>query len=90
MKKLLALAVTLLMTLCILVSCGGNKDNNDLNDDNKEQNENSENSAYVPKVESTEGLAFSLNPDNKSYTLTGIGICTATDIIIDGHNGLPV
>ena len=43
-----------------------------------------------PLVESTAGLKFELNADGKSYTLVGIGICTATEIVIDGYKGLPV
>lgn len=39
----------------------------------------------------SEGLAYSLNSDNASYTVTGIGTCTDTDLIIPStYNGLPV
>lgn len=40
--------------------------------------------------ESTAGMKFVLNKDGKGYTLMGKGSATATDIFIDGHEGLPV
>ncbi len=40
--------------------------------------------------ESSTGLKFSLNPDGKSYTVTGIGSGTSTDIVIGVYNGLSV
>ena len=39
---------------------------------------------------SSEGLEFALNEDGQSYTCTGIGTCTASEIVIDTYNGLPV
>lgn len=39
----------------------------------------------------SEGLEFTLNEDGKSYSVTGIGTCTDTDVVIPGtYNGLPV
>ena len=49
-------------------------------------NENEE----LEEVESTAGLEFELNADGKGYTLIGKGSCIATEIVIDGYNGLPV
>ena len=69
-------------------SGGNNTENGGNSNDNGNKEE--EKLAYVPKVESTAGLEFELNADGKSYTVTGIGTCTATEIIIDGHKGLPV
>lgn len=40
--------------------------------------------------ESSKGLAFKLNDDEKGYTLVGIGTCTDENIFIDGYEGLPV
>ena len=40
--------------------------------------------------ESTAGLIFSLNADNMSYTLTEIGTCTESDIVIGSYNNLSV
>ncbi len=62
------------------------------NGGNSNDNENTEEEqpTYVPKVESTAGLEFKLNDGGKGYTLVGIGTCTATEIVIDGHKGLPV
>lgn len=41
--------------------------------------------APVPEIEpvsSTEGLAYEVNEDGKTATITGIGTCTATEIVI--------
>ena len=39
----------------------------------------------------SEGLEFTLNADEQSYSVTGIGECTDTDIVIPAtYNGLPV
>ena len=39
----------------------------------------------------SEGLTFALNSDKKSYSVTGIGTCTDTDIVIPSvYEGLPV
>ncbi len=40
--------------------------------------------------ESSAGLKFSLNSDGKSYTVTGLGSCESTDIVIGVYNGLSV
>ncbi len=41
--------------------------------------------------EESRGLAFSLNEDGASYTVTGIGECNDTDVLIPKeYNGLPV
>ena len=41
-------------------------------------------------LESSEGLNFKLNDDEKSYTLVGIGTCTEENVVIDGYAGYPV
>ena len=44
-----------------------------------------------PEPEPSEGLEFSLNSDNVSYSVSGIGTCTDTDIVIpSSYNDLPV
>lgn len=44
----------------------------------------------IPEVYS-EGLAYTLNSDGVSYSVTGIGTCTDTDVIIPSkYEGLPV
>ena len=40
--------------------------------------------------ESSAGLKFSLNSDGKSYTVTGLGTCKSTDIVIGVYKGLSV
>lgn len=40
--------------------------------------------------ESSEGLALKLNSDGASYTVTGIGTCTETDIVLGVYKGLPI
>ena len=45
----------------------------------------------IPKTNASEGLEFTLNEDKQSYSVTGIGTCTDTDIIIPKmNNSLPV
>lgn len=42
-------------------------------------------------IEGSSGLEYTLNDDGASYTVTGIGACTDTDLIIPSkHEGLPV
>ena len=41
-------------------------------------------------AESSKGLEFKLNKDEKSYTLAGIGTCEAENIVVDYYNGYPV
>lgn len=42
-------------------------------------------------MKKTEGLEFTLNDDGKSYSLTGVGTCTDTDVVIPStYNGKPV
>ena len=71
-----------------------NNNNNNSNNDNNNGNNNGDNSgAQTPTFnvkESTSGLKFVLNEDKLGYTLVGRGTSTAKDIVIDGHNGLPV
>ncbi len=44
-----------------------------------------------PEVTYSKGLAYTLNSDKKSYSITGIGSCTDTDVIIPStYEGLPV
>ena len=43
-----------------------------------------------PSYESTPGLKFRLNEDGKTYTVTEIGDCTETDIVIGTYNGAQV
>ena len=45
---------------------------------------------YKAEAESSEGLDFSLNADGESYTVTGLGSCTDTEIVIGTYKGLPV
>ena len=68
---------------------------NNSNDASKETEAGTSNNQTQEKPtfnvkESTSGLKFALNEDGLSYTLVNKGTCTATSIVIDGHNGLPV
>ena len=46
---------------------------------------------FVEIVEPSEGLAYTLRSDGVSYSVSGIGTCTDTDIVIpDTYEGLPV
>ena len=45
----------------------------------------------VPDVKPSEGLAYTQNADGKGYTVSGIGTCTDTDVVIPStYNNLPV
>ena len=45
----------------------------------------------IDNIKDSKGLEFRLNADGKSYSVTGIGICNDTDIVIPSvYNGLPV
>ena len=45
----------------------------------------------IAKLTPSRGLEFELNSDGKSYSVTGIGTCTSTKLIIPAvYNGLPV
>lgn len=42
-------------------------------------------------IEASQGLGFTLNDDGKSYSVTGIGFCTDTEIVIPPeYEGKPV
>lgn len=52
-------------------------------------NENGE--IVVWKISYSEGLAYTLNSNGVSYSVTGIGTCTDTDVVIPAkYEGLPV
>lgn len=44
----------------------------------------------IPDNACNEGLSFSINPDRQSYTLTGVGSCLDSSIVITTYKGLPV
>jgi len=45
----------------------------------------------IEKLKASENLEFSLNSDNKSYSVIGVGECRDEEIVIpDKYNGLPV
>ena len=44
-----------------------------------------------PELEASEGLEYTLNSDGKSYSVTGIGTCKDTHVVISAtYNNLPV
>ena len=46
---------------------------------------------YTETLTYSEGLAYTLNDDGESYSVTGIGTCTDTEIVIPSlYNSLPV
>ena len=55
-----------------------------------EEDKTEEVKPLAPLPESSEGLKFKLNDDQKGYTLVHIGDCQSTTIIIGKYNGLPV
>ena len=80
MKKVICF-ISLLLCLCCLVSC----DIANITRAIKEQ--------WLDLISDTysSGLAYKLNDDEKSYSVTGIGLCNDSDVVIPStHNGLPV
>ena len=68
---------------------------NDWYDITKDENWDKNAGNYTVKYsgvhnDSSAGLEFRLSDDQKSYIFIGIGTCTATDIVINTYNGLPV
>ena len=45
---------------------------------------------FCGNLKSSDGLSFSLNSDEKSYTVVGIGSFKGTSLIVDTYNNLPV
>lgn len=98
-KSILVILVILALAVFTLTACGNDKENGgdapvcehrDA-DDNSLCDKCGE--AFVDDVdiaESSEGLDFELNEDGETYTVTGIGTCTDSDIIICLYNGAPV
>ena len=85
-KRLLVILLALAATLCLafaLSACAPAP--NDNAGDNGAQNENTE------EIKSTAGLEYKPNDGNETYTCTGLGTATSTDIIIASKvNGKPV
>lgn len=69
---------------------GNNGNNNTNNENNSGGDSGSTEKPTFNVKESTEGLKFVLNEDKLSYTVVGKGSATSKNIVIDGHNGLPV
>ncbi len=76
MKKLLVLSLIIITLFSTLTGCGSIP---------QEQNSITSGNQY------SEGLEFTLSKDGTGYSLTGIGSCTDTEIVIqDTYNNLPV
>lgn len=45
---------------------------------------------FCGNLKSSDGLSFSLNSDQKSYTVVGIGSFKGTHLVVDTYNNLPV
>ncbi len=77
-KRLLfiVLAICLVFSLCLFAGCDNNQ---------------GDSSNVDIKEKYSEGLEFTLNDDGKSYSVTGIGTCSDTDIVIPAvYNERPV
>ena len=100
MKKSLLLMLTFLflviftLTSCekILPSSKNDLNNNDTADGYSPQLDDvPEEIKEILKLSSSEGLEFTLNKDKNAYTLTSIGVCINTDIVIpSSYLGLPI
>ena len=99
LKKVVALLLATLMMVGVMgafAACGSDDDSENKGEETTEGESNSEieseenEPGNVEIIPSSEGLEFQLNEDKKSYTVTGIGSCIDTDIVISHYNGLPV
>ena len=105
MKKILSLILTFILVAGIFTSCNENMLNDDTQADTTKQSESLTQTEKQTKkettkkettkkettktyAESTPGLIFELNSDGNGYILVDTG--NAKEIVIDGHNGLPV
>lgn len=90
-KRVFACILIAIILLGVFASCGGEDKKNSLSkasDSNKDRTENDNTAEAL--LESSKGLTFELNADKEGYTVTGIGTCTAKDIVIGEYNDLPV
>lgn len=91
MKRFLCLILVVVITISLFVSC-------DLNNEQPEETTAPSSTVEDPQstvqkntsTKSSSGLEFRLNPDGKSYTVTGIGSCAKDNIVIGSYKGLPV
>ena len=61
------------------------------NNSSSDENSSSDSSSVEEEKTPSEGLEFTLNEDEHSYSVTGIGTCTDTDLIIPAtYENLPV
>jgi uncharacterized protein YxeA len=105
MNKILAIILTLVMTASIFASCNEKTQNEDTQTATNEQSESlTQTEKQTQKgttkketvkqettktyAESTLGLTFEINSEGNGYILTDLG--NAKEIVVDGHNGLPV
>ena len=82
MKKLISLLTMLFVLLTMVFSITACDALDDIN--------NAVGDLVTGIPTSSEGLEYTLNPDGKGYTVTGIGYFTGTDLVIGRYNGLPV
>ena len=65
-------------------------DDSDIEQDKVEDSTVNQEKPAFKGSESTAGLKFTLNADGLGYTLVGKGTAKSKDLVIDGHEGLPV
>ncbi len=106
MKLFWLVCLVLLACVLVLTGCDEEEKPNDTNDDITDDNDVNDNgnndkhthtfvngfcSCGTANLSESEGLAYELSEDGKSYMVTGIGNCTDTVIIIPStYNELPV
>ena len=87
MKKTVRFAwlicLVLLVSALMFTACRGKNNNQEVTSDTTASTEESK--------QPSEGLTFLLNEDGKSCSISGIGTCTDTDVVIpDTYMGIPV
>lgn len=96
-KKVILYFIMVCTISVLFVACGNaeeKEDDKQVNSGNIEswdKDEKETTTKEKKKVKATEGLEYIINPDRKSYSVSGIGTATDTDIVIaDKYEGLPV
>ena len=91
MKRILTCLLIAIMLLGVFASCGGEDKKNPSSKASGSNNDRVGNENMAQALpQSSNGLTFELNGDGEGYTVTGIGTCTATDLVIGKYNDLPV
>ena len=83
-KRFILLILTLAMVLT-LAACNSNESVGTQTSDSTLESTTAPGTTAEPLVTCSAGLAYEVNPDGKTCTITGIGSCKETDIVIGDY-----